>query len=62
MLLLTLILLKLNADGLNFSDRSCIRTMVKAAEILDLLPLPLSPEHHQYSITHASTTIQSYYW
>jgi hypothetical protein len=61
MLLLTLILLKLNADGLDLSDRSCIRTMVKAAEILDFLLLTLSPEHHQYSITHASTTTQSHH-
>jgi hypothetical protein len=58
MLLLTLILLKLNADGLNCSDRSCTRTMVKAAKILDFL---LLPEHHRYSITHVSTTIQLYY-
>jgi hypothetical protein len=61
MLLLTLILLKLNADGLNFSDRSCLRTMVKAAEILDFLLLTLSPEHQQYSTIPALTPFQSYY-
>jgi hypothetical protein len=30
MLLLTLILLKLNANGLNFSDRVCMPTVVKS--------------------------------